>query len=156
MDRNIGCVLAVVSKEALPLWTLPPRRREPREQGLRAFGPELLPPGIAWGDPAASRGRVFALCAADRTNPLTRHPLDSAVIDVVWLEEALRAGPEAAARSEAQGTGEDSEALKEPDYKPQSTPLKNSPNRVEVYYSLFDVGIDGMLKMARQCRGLYC
>lgn len=107
MDANIGCVLAVVSKEALPLWTLHPRRREPREQGLRAFGPELLPPGIAWGAPAASRGRVLALWAAGRTNPLTRHPLDSTATDAVWPEEVSRAGPEAAARSAAQGTGED-------------------------------------------------
>lgn len=107
MDANIGCVLAVVSKEALPLWTLHPRRREPREQGLRALGPEPLPPGIAWGAPAASRGRVLALWAAGRTNPLTRHPLDSTATDAVWPEEASRAGPEAAARSAAQGTGED-------------------------------------------------
>lgn len=101
MDANIGCALAVVSKEALPLWTLHPRRREPREQGLRALGPELLPPGIAWGAPAASRGRVLALWAAGRTNPLTRHPLDSTATDAVWLEEVSRAGPEAAARSGA-------------------------------------------------------
>ncbi|KAG1248993.1 hypothetical protein G6F68_013568 [Rhizopus microsporus] len=107
MDRNIGCVLAVVSKEALPLWAPHPRRREPRGQGLRASGPELLPPGIAWGAPAASSGRVLALWAAGRTNPLTRHPLDSTVTDAVWPEEASRAGPEAAARSAAQGTGED-------------------------------------------------
>lgn len=107
MGANIGYVLAVVSKEALPLWTLHPRRREPREQGLRAYGPELLPPGIAWGAPAASRGRVLALWAAGRTNPLTRHPLDGTATDVVWLEEVSRAGPEAAARSAAQGTGED-------------------------------------------------
>jgi hypothetical protein len=107
MDANIGCVLAVVSKEALPLWTLHPRRREPREHRLRASGPELLPPGIAWGAPAASRGRVLALWAAGRTNPLTRHPLDSTATDAVWPEEVSRAGPEAAARSAAQGTGED-------------------------------------------------
>lgn len=107
MDANIGCALAVVSKEALPLWTLHPRRREPREQGLRALGPELLPPGIAWGAPAASRGRVLALWAAGRTNPLTRHPLDGTATDVVWPEEVSRAGPEAAARSAAQGTDED-------------------------------------------------
>lgn len=107
MDANIGCVLAVVSKEALPLWTLHPRRREPREQGLRALGPELLPPGIAWGAPAASKGRVLALWAAGRTNPLTRHPLNSTATDAVWPEEVSRAGPEAAARSAAQGTGKD-------------------------------------------------
>lgn len=101
MDRNIGCVLAVGSKEALPLWTLHPRRREPREQGLRALSPELLPPGIAWGAPAASRGRVLALWAAGRTNPLTRDPLDSTTTDAVWPEEGSRAGPEAAARSAA-------------------------------------------------------
>ncbi|KAG1259973.1 hypothetical protein G6F65_015169 [Rhizopus arrhizus] len=107
MDRNIGCVLAVVSKEALPLWAPHPRRREPRGQGLRAAGPDRLPPGIAGGAPAASSGRVLALWAAGRTNPLTRHPLASTVTDAVWPEEASRAGPEAAARSAAQGTGED-------------------------------------------------
>jgi hypothetical protein len=101
MDPNIGCVLAVVSKEALPLWTLHPRRREPREQGLRALARNSCPPGIAWGAPAASRGRVLALWAAGRTNPLTRHPLESTAPDVVWLEEGSRAGPEAAARSGA-------------------------------------------------------
>ncbi len=101
MDASIGCVLAVVAEEALPLWTLHPRRREPRELGLRALGPELLPPGIAWGAPAASRGRVLALWAAGRTNPLTRHPLDSTATDAVWPEEVSRAGPEAAARSAA-------------------------------------------------------
>lgn len=73
----------------------------------RGFGPELLPPGIAWGAPAASRGRVLALWAAGRTNPLTRHPLDSTATDAVWPEDASRAGTEAAARSAAQGTGED-------------------------------------------------
>lgn len=107
MGASIGCVLAVVSKEALPLWTLYSRRREPQEQGSRALGPELLPPGIAWGAPAASRGRLLALWAASRANPLTRHPLDSTATDAVWPEEVSRAGPEAAARSAAQGTGED-------------------------------------------------
>src|SRR5690606_40577592 len=43
MDANIGCVLAVVSKEALPLWTLHPRRPEPREQGLRALARNSCP-----------------------------------------------------------------------------------------------------------------
>lgn len=36
-----------------------------------------------------------------------RHPLDSTATDAVWPEEASRAGPEATARSAAQGTGED-------------------------------------------------
>lgn len=75
--------------------------------GVAGCGPEFLPPGIAWGAPAASRGRVLALWAAGRTNPLTRHPLDGTATDVVWPEEVSRAGPEAAARSAAQGTGED-------------------------------------------------
>lgn len=77
MDANIGCVLAVVSKEALPLWTLHPRRRGASGAGVAGCGPELLLPGIAWGAPTASRGHVLALCAAGRTNPLPRHPLDS-------------------------------------------------------------------------------
>jgi hypothetical protein len=110
MDANIGCVLAVVSKEAWPLWTLHPRRREPREQGLRALGPELLPPGIPWGAPAASRGRVLALWAAGRTNPLTRHPLDSTATDAVWPEEAsrrdLKPQPEAQRRERVTIPGE--------------------------------------------------
>jgi len=42
--------------------------------GVAGLGPELLPPGIAWDAPAASRGRVLALWAAARTNPLTRQP----------------------------------------------------------------------------------
>lgn len=155
MDASIGCVLAVVSKEALPLWTLHPRQREPREQGVRALARNSCPRHSV-GRSCRVKGPCPRPVGCGPHQPLDRHPLDSTTTDVVWLEEALRAGPEAAARSEAQGTGEDSEALKEPDYKPQSTPLKNSPNRVEVYYSLFDVGIDGMLKMARQCRGLYC
>lgn len=75
--------------------------------GVAGLWPGTPAPGIAWGAPAASRGRVLALWAAGRTNPLTRHPLDGTATDVVWPEEVSRAGPEAAARSAAQGTGED-------------------------------------------------
>lgn len=75
--------------------------------GVAGSGPGLLPPGIAGGAPVASRGRVLALWAAGRTDPLTRHPLDGTATDVVWPEEVSRAGPKAAARSAAQGTGED-------------------------------------------------
>lgn len=41
--------------------------------------PCLLPAGERWAAPAASRGRVLALRAAGRTNPLTRHPLKNRV-----------------------------------------------------------------------------
>lgn len=77
----------------------PPSPAGASEQGLRAFGPELLPPGIAWGAPAASRGRVLALWAAGRTNPLTRHPLDGTATDVVWPGVVSRAGGESKGRS---------------------------------------------------------
>lgn len=43
-------------KGALPLWTPHPRRREPREQGLRAVGPSLLPPGRASGRSCRVKG----------------------------------------------------------------------------------------------------
>lgn len=65
--------MSVLPKEALPLWTLHPRRREPRGQGLRADGPEYLPRAQRVGTPAASRGHVLACRAAGCTNP---QPLD--------------------------------------------------------------------------------
>ena len=63
----LACI--VVSKEALPLWTPHPRRREPRGQGYGPLARNSCPRGIAWRAPAASRGRVLALWAAGRTNP---------------------------------------------------------------------------------------
>ena len=54
----------------------------PLSSGVQAGGALRflrLPPRLeAWGAPAASRGRVLALRAAGRTNPLTRHPLAEA------------------------------------------------------------------------------
>lgn len=44
--------------------------------------PCLPPAGERWAAPAASRGRVLALRAAGRTNPLTRHPLKNRVQEV--------------------------------------------------------------------------
>lgn len=74
MDPNIGCVLAVVSKEALPLWTLHPRRREPRGQGLRALARNSCP--RAWRRALLPRqGAVSSPCglrAAPTPRPVIR------------------------------------------------------------------------------------
>ena len=63
--------------------------------------------GFASLDSPPSPAGASGAGGAGRTNPLTRHPLDGIATDVVWPEEVSRAGPEAAARSAAQGTGED-------------------------------------------------
>lgn len=75
--------------------------------GVAGPWPGTPAPAHSVGRSCRVKGRVLALWAAGRTNPLTRHPLDSTATDAVWPEEASRAGPEAAAQSAAQGTGED-------------------------------------------------
>ena len=65
-------------------------------RGCGASGPELLPPRHSVGCSC----RVKGLCprpvgCRPHQHPLTRHPLDGTATDVVWPEEASRAGPEA-------------------------------------------------------------
>ena len=93
----------------------------PLSSGVQAGGPLRflrLPPRLkAWGAPAASRGRVLALRAAGRTNPLTRHPLaEAGSAPQFWPVLRFSAGcgvkgtPGGRMRSAAEGehrTGED-------------------------------------------------
>ena len=71
---------AAADRDATPPLPSPARgASRPLSSGVQAGGALRflrLPPRLeAWGAPAASRGRVLALRAAGRTNPLTRHPL---------------------------------------------------------------------------------
>jgi hypothetical protein len=113
---------AAADRDATPPLPSPARgASRPLSSGVQAGGPLRflrLPPRLkAWGAPAASRGRVLALRAAGRTNPLTRHPLaEAGSAPQFWPVLRFSAGcgvkgtPGGRMRSAAEGehrTGED-------------------------------------------------